>query len=600
MKLPRRYIAFAASLVLYASFFVSLVHAADIEVGVDCNLADAITAANTDAAVGGCAAGSGADTITLTSDIALDAGLPRIASDLRIEGGGHTISGNGQFSIFLAVAGAFTLRDIALTEGLGLSGAGAIEGRGDAHILIENSSLVGNRTRGWGGAILLSNEAQLEMMNTTISGNRAYLGGGLALLNQSRATLTHVTIAKNRGHDAGGIYMHTHRVYLGDGKFLPDRAAVELRNSIVAANEGGDCFARLNQNFGNLIGDGTCIAARGGDPKLADLAHSPALHELLAGSRAIDSADADYCLPRDQRGSSRPQGGACDIGAFESHFIGSVQPTAEASVCTLADQIRAANTDAIQGECPAGRGHDTIRLTGDVVLNAALPPITSKVSIIGDGFTISGSKRHRIFNVQGGDLELSDLTLADSYSPTMGSAIYMLEGKLTMTNVEIVDSRADIEGALVNEFGNMRIEGSAFRNNMKTALVNGGDATILRSTFQHNSGFFGGAIQNRGRLDILACDFIENSAESAGAAVYNSGILSLIDSNIRGNAAFGYSLSVIYNNRGYLTISNNTLAENRAESADELIYNFLGDLVAADNAFIGNSPDVGWEGPPSD
>ena len=600
MKLPRRYIGFAACLVLYAASFVSLVNAADIEVGVDCSLADAITAANMDAAVGGCPAGSGGDTITLTNDVSLHAGLPRIASDLRIEGGGHTISGNGQFSIFLAVAGEFVLRDIALTGGLGLSGAGAIEGRGDAHILIENSSLVGNRTRGWGGAILLSNDAQMDLTNTTISGNRATLGGGMALLNQSRATLTHVTIAKNRGYDAGGIYMHTHRVYLGDGKFQPDRAAFNLRNSIVAANEGGDCFARLNQNFGNLIGDGTCIAARGGDPKLAELAHAPALHELLADSPAIDSADSDYCLPKDQLGLPRPEGGACDIGAFESHFTISAKPTAEASVCTLADQIRAANTDEIQGKCPAGRGHDTIRLAGDVILSAALPPITSQVSIIGGGYTISGNKRHRIFNVQGGELELSDMTLADGYSPTMGSAIYMLKGRLTMTNVDIVDNRADIEGALVNEFGSMRIEGSAFRNNLKTAVVNGGDATILRSTFQRNSGFFGGAIGNQGRLDVLACDFIENSAESAGAVVDNNGILSLIDSNIRGNAAFGYSPSVIYNNRGYLTISDNTFVENRAESADELIDNFLGDLVAADNTFIGNSPDAGWDGPPSD
>ena len=36
-----------------------------------CTLGDAITAANTDAAVGGCTAGSGADTIELTTDVTL-------------------------------------------------------------------------------------------------------------------------------------------------------------------------------------------------------------------------------------------------------------------------------------------------------------------------------------------------------------------------------------------------------------------------------------------------------------------------------------------------------------------------------------------------
>ena len=44
---------------------VSLVHAADITVNDTCSLKNAITAADTDTATGGCAAGSGADTITL-------------------------------------------------------------------------------------------------------------------------------------------------------------------------------------------------------------------------------------------------------------------------------------------------------------------------------------------------------------------------------------------------------------------------------------------------------------------------------------------------------------------------------------------------------
>ena len=48
---------------------VSLVHAADITVNDTCSLKNAITAANTDTATGGCAAGSGADTITLTGDV---------------------------------------------------------------------------------------------------------------------------------------------------------------------------------------------------------------------------------------------------------------------------------------------------------------------------------------------------------------------------------------------------------------------------------------------------------------------------------------------------------------------------------------------------
>jgi hypothetical protein len=38
---------------------------------------------------------------------------------------------------------------------------------------------------------------------------------------------------------------------------------------------------------------------------------------LLPGSPAIDAGDDSVCPPTDQRGVARPQGLACDIGAFE-------------------------------------------------------------------------------------------------------------------------------------------------------------------------------------------------------------------------------------------------------------------------------------------
>jgi len=604
MRLSRRYYSIPFVLIACLAFYTGGVRAADIEVGADCSLADAIRAANTDVAVGACPAGSGADTISLTGDIMLDASLPTIESDMTIEGGGFTISGNGQFPIFDVVEGDVVLQSLLLTEGKGRAGGGggAVDLGGTAQMVIRNSSLIDNQTRGWGGAIFVNEEARLDVANTTISGNKAIFGGALAIMHQGQVTLTHVTISNNSAsYQAGGIYMILQPVYAGDGNFLPDRAEVHLRNSIVAGNGSGDCFARLNQNVGNLIGDGSCIAAKSGDPKLDDISHPRAIHELLDGSPALDSADQEYCLPTDQRGAARPLGSACDIGAIESRSTVGALPKAAASVCTLADQIRAANTDQVQGKCPAGSGADTISLTADIVLDAALPPITSELSIKGHGYTISGDHKHRIFNVQGGKLELNNMTLTNGYSATMGSVIYVLDGAIEMTHVDVIDSQAEIEGAIVNEFGSMRISNSAFRNNLGTAIVNGGEATITKSTFRHNSGYFGGAIQNRGTLKIMAASILENSAEGRGAALMNMGTLSIFDSTISGNADLGrMPPNIIYNNMGHLTAIGNTIADNRAEHPDEVIENSLGDLIAEDNAFSGNRPDAGWDGPPSD
>jgi hypothetical protein len=58
---------------------------------------------------------------------------------------------------------------------------------------------------------------------------------------------------------------------------------------------------------------------------------------LLAGSPALDAGNNSTCLATDQRGVTRPQGPACDIGAFEAF----VPPTPEDQIAALIAQINA-------------------------------------------------------------------------------------------------------------------------------------------------------------------------------------------------------------------------------------------------------------------
>ena len=68
------------------------VRAADIRVEGNCNLYDAIRAANSNSAVSGCASGYGNDSIILTSDIVDFGRLPTITSNIAIEGNHHDLS----------------------------------------------------------------------------------------------------------------------------------------------------------------------------------------------------------------------------------------------------------------------------------------------------------------------------------------------------------------------------------------------------------------------------------------------------------------------------------------------------------------------------
>jgi hypothetical protein len=51
---------------------------------------------------------------------------------------------------------------------------------------------------------------------------------------------------------------------------------------------------------------------------LADNGGPTFTHALSPGSPAIDAANDALCPATDQRGTNRPQGTHCDIGAYES------------------------------------------------------------------------------------------------------------------------------------------------------------------------------------------------------------------------------------------------------------------------------------------
>jgi uncharacterized repeat protein (TIGR01451 family) len=104
---------------------------------------------------------------------------------------------------------------------------------------------------------------------------------------------------------------------------------VQLTSSILSGNAGGNCFAAtvLNSGGRNVATDSTCAGLTApGDTTVADVKLGPLAanggptqtRALLAGSPALDAGSCDASVPTDQRGVARPQGIACDAGAFEA------------------------------------------------------------------------------------------------------------------------------------------------------------------------------------------------------------------------------------------------------------------------------------------
>ncbi len=348
--------------------------AGDISVNGSCTLADAITAANSDTATGGCPAGSGADTITLTGNVNLTSALPSITSEITIAGGGHTIAGNNTFGIFAVTSsGNFTLNHATVSGGQSSHG-GAIFNEGVA--TVTNSTFSNNSSDSEGGAIynysgsmtvnfstfsgnsadygggINNNEGTVSVSNSTFSGNSAHLNGGGITNDSGTLTVTNNTFSNNSSDsEGGGIADYYGNVSLINSTFSANSANtgaglynepgsnpgnVTVANSIVAGQtSGGDCYGPINSDGYNIESGTSCGFSGGGDQQnvnaaslslqaLANNGGPTQTMALGAGSVAIDRIPPASCnVSTDQRGVSRPQNSNCDVGAFELEGVSS-------------------------------------------------------------------------------------------------------------------------------------------------------------------------------------------------------------------------------------------------------------------------------------
>lgn len=300
-----------------------------------CTLVDAITAANTDTATGGCAAGSSVDTLELQGNVTLVnaigfAGLPEIASVITINGNGFTIAraaGAPDF-VIVSVAGSGNLTLNATTiSGGRLGSGGGIFNQGT--LTLNNSTVSGNTApldgaSSNGGGI--NNVGTATLNNSTVSGNIARNGGGISSFGT--LTLNNSTLSGNTGESGAGL-----RVRIG---------TATLNNSIVANQAAGaDCDGTFTSAGYNLDSDGSCGLAATGDipsgmanlgPLQVNAPGNTATHALGAGSHAIDAGNCSGgAITIDQRGVARPQGAACDIGAFELEQAANLPPNCAAA-----------------------------------------------------------------------------------------------------------------------------------------------------------------------------------------------------------------------------------------------------------------------------
>ena len=265
-----------------------------------------------------------------------------------------TISGNSaNWGGGISNGGTVTLTTSMISSNSADFGGGIVNDTAGT-VALTTSTISDNSAATSGGGIL--NYGTVTITDSTISGNSASFGGGILNAFGGMATITNSTISGNTaGLEGGGIWnsrtVNASFVTIADndagasgqgGGIFNSGGTVNIKNSIVGDNTAGgggpNCSGVIMPSGANLTTDSSCgmgftqVPSTGaGGLNLGPLANNGGptqTHALLAGSAAVDfAADCVFLTPPggpasfDQRGVVRPQGSACDVGAYEARLF---------------------------------------------------------------------------------------------------------------------------------------------------------------------------------------------------------------------------------------------------------------------------------------
>jgi hypothetical protein len=315
--------------------------------------------------------------IMITNDVVLD-GLGRLTADGNREHrlfsvtnsttvelrrfaftGGAAAEGSGGA---ILSSGTLTISESEVTDSTAQTFGGGITNFGE--MTITRSAVSGNRSGDDGGGVM--NTGMLTITGTTVAGNTAMAdGNGGGLMNTGTLTITGCTVSGNEATQDGGGIANSNVLMLvnstvsgntatnGEGGGVWNNSVMSMTDVTVSGNAAsaggaisvapmavltasntlidGDCSgAALNSSGHNLESPvDTCGLDDPTDDTevstsalqlgpLQDNGGPTETHALGELSVAIDAIPTGMCeVVEDQRGVARPQGPACDIGAFE-------------------------------------------------------------------------------------------------------------------------------------------------------------------------------------------------------------------------------------------------------------------------------------------
>jgi uncharacterized repeat protein (TIGR01451 family)/CSLREA domain-containing protein len=293
------------------------------------------------------------------------------------------------------------------------SGGGIVNGDSGT-LTVRRSSIVGNQANN-AAAINTYNTPNTHILNSTISGNDS--GGGLSVVLTNTAYLTHTTIASNTGGGLGhpGVNVNAYGVLIAYNSYDCTTWGGGVLNAAFSLSSGGGCPSGFIANADPLL-----------EPLALNSGATPN-HALKPGSPALEGV-ASCGATEDQRGVSRPQGQACDIGAFELEATNlavskSVTPANPQTGDVLTYTITVTNLSTFDAEL--------VTLTDTISGNVVFGGVVSA----GGGFTLASSTTNQAV--------FTNSVLSAGASATIVFTATATQGGLVTNTVTVRSGRPD-------------------------------------------------------------------------------------------------------------------------------------------------------------
>ena len=532
--------------------------------------------------------------------------------------------------------GELTITSSTLTENMAKEDGGAISNYGK--LTIEDSTLSKNTVQNVGGAIINGWKGELTITKSTLTENIAEDGG--AIYNSiGKLAITNSTLSKNNAHNGGAIHNSWMKSELSifrckilnnmsPNNIIFNESFIEVNNTKFYNNKSG--YVLVNEYDKFDIGVNSCefIDNDVEDAVILNNGKNFTIHKTIfennASTNIINKTNLILTESKIKNdGKTILNEGyiliknECQKILDQIYGDGEIKcsniPSGESFDFTYLDDI------IQQRKYILYMDKAFIKLNEDIHLEnyerdfyeGGIELDIDNLIIDGNGHTIDGTDKSRIFIISGTNITLKNITFKNGYAydnhqyhfnnfggairinnninttiencefikntaQKSGGAIYNNKGELTITNSTLSKNNAELHGgAIYNNGGELTITESTLQENTASdggaIYNNGGELTITESTLNNNTAQFshfsgdGGAIHNHKncKLTITGSTLSKNNAHNGGAII-NYGKLTIKDSTLSENTASNWG-GAIHHWKGELTITNSTLSENNAE-----------------------------------